>query len=135
MIDQQTIHVHDVAAEIETEFPEARVVHQLSGSRTILATPLVREGLSIGAIVIRRQEVRPFSRSRSRFSRLSPTKRSSPLRTCGCLRTAGAQRRIARGVGASDGDVGSARHHQPFADGRAAGPRRHRRERGSGLRD
>ena len=61
VIDQQTIHVHDIAAEIETEFAEAPVVHQLSGSRTILATPLVREGLSIGAIVIRRQEVRPFS--------------------------------------------------------------------------
>jgi GAF domain-containing protein len=61
VIDQQTIHVHDLAAEIETEFPEAPVVHQLSGSRTILATPLVREGLSIGAIVIRRQEVRHFT--------------------------------------------------------------------------
>ena len=61
VIDQQTIHVHDLLTEIETEFREAPVVHQLSGSRTILATPLVREGLSIGAIVIRRQEVRPFS--------------------------------------------------------------------------
>ena len=48
---------------------------------------------------------------------------------------AGAQRRIARGPGASDGDGRGARHHQPLADGRAAGPRRHRRERRPGLRN
>jgi signal transduction histidine kinase len=61
VIDQQTIHIRDIAAEIETEFPEAPFVHQHSGARTILATPLLREGLPIGAIVIRRQEVRPFT--------------------------------------------------------------------------
>ena len=61
VIDQQTIHVHDITAEIETEFPEAPFIHQQSGSRTILATPLLREGVAIGAIVIRRTEVRPFS--------------------------------------------------------------------------
>ena len=31
--------------------------------------------------------------------------------------------------------VRGARHHQPLADGRAAGPRRHRRERRQGLWD
>jgi GAF domain-containing protein len=61
VIDQQTIHIHDITAEIETEFPEAPFLHQQSGSRTILATPLLREGVAIGAIVIRRTEVRPFS--------------------------------------------------------------------------
>ena len=50
-------------------------------------------------------------------------------------RDSGAQRGIARGAGASDGDGRGARHHQPLADGRAAGARRHRRERGAGLRD
>src|SRR5262249_15117497 len=59
--DRQTIHVHDVAAEIETEFPEARMAQQLTSTRTILATPLLREGVAIGAIIIRRQEVRPFT--------------------------------------------------------------------------
>src|SRR5262245_25830257 len=61
IIDRQTIHVHDLAVEIETEFPEARVAQQLTGSRTILATPLLREGVAIGVIVIRRREVRPFA--------------------------------------------------------------------------
>ena len=61
MLDRETIHVHDLAAEIETEFPEAKERQQMSGSRTVLATPLLREGVSIGGIVIRRLEVRPFT--------------------------------------------------------------------------
>jgi signal transduction histidine kinase len=61
VIDQQTIHVHDMAAAVETEFPGARILQQISSARTTLATPLLREGISIGSIVIRRQEVRPFS--------------------------------------------------------------------------
>jgi GAF domain-containing protein len=59
--DRQTIHIHDMAAEIETEFPEAKDLQQLHGNRTTLATPLLREGTSIGAILIRRLEVRPFT--------------------------------------------------------------------------
>ena len=61
MIDRQTIHIHDIAAEIETEFPDARSFSRASGTRTVLATPLLREGVAIGAIMIRRTEVRPFT--------------------------------------------------------------------------
>ena len=43
------------------------------------------------------------------------------------------KRRIARGAGASNSHGGGARHHQPLTDGRAAGARRHRRKRRSGL--
>ena len=59
--DRQTIHVHDLTAEVETEFLESKTRQEISGSRTCLATPLLREGIPIGAIVIRRTEVRPFS--------------------------------------------------------------------------
>ena len=61
IIDGKTIHVHDIAAELDTEFPDSRELHLATGSRTILATPMVREGVSIGVIMIRRTEVRPFS--------------------------------------------------------------------------
>jgi two-component system, NtrC family, sensor kinase len=61
MLERKTIHVHDIAAAIETEFPESKVRQQVSGTRTILVTPLLREGLAIGTIVIRRTEVRPFT--------------------------------------------------------------------------
>ena len=61
IIDRQTIHIHDVAAEIETEFPDARALQRDSGTRTMLVTPLLREDIPIGAISIRRTEVRPFA--------------------------------------------------------------------------
>src|SRR5262249_4654424 len=60
-VDRETIHVHDVAAELETEFPESKPTQQLVGFRTVLATPLLREGVPIGVIFIRRLEVRPFT--------------------------------------------------------------------------
>ncbi len=62
VIDRQTIHVSDIAEEPEGEFPEIQKWQQGRGSRTtVLATPLLREGLALGVIVVRRTEVRPFS--------------------------------------------------------------------------
>ena len=61
VVDRQTIHVHDIAAEVETEFPEYKHIQGRTGTRTVLATPLLREGVPIGVIFIRRTEVRPFS--------------------------------------------------------------------------
>ena len=62
VVDRQTIHVHDLATEMETEFPESKTRQPFaSGTRTILVTPLLREGVPIGAISIRRTEVRPFT--------------------------------------------------------------------------
>jgi signal transduction histidine kinase len=60
VVDRQTIHVDDLAAQA-TEFPESSAFQQLTGTRTILATPLLREGVAIGVITIRRQEIRPFT--------------------------------------------------------------------------
>jgi signal transduction histidine kinase len=61
ILDRQTLHVHDLAAEVETEFPEDKPYQQRFGARTVLVTPLLREGVPIGTIVIRRTEVRAFS--------------------------------------------------------------------------
>ena len=61
VLDRTTVHVHDITAEFDGEFPESRVLQQRTGTRTILCTPLLREGTPIGVITIRRTEVRPFS--------------------------------------------------------------------------
>jgi signal transduction histidine kinase/putative methionine-R-sulfoxide reductase with GAF domain len=61
VLDHQTIHVHDVLAEIDTEYPDSAVPARLTGTRTVLVTPLLREGVAIGCIGVRRSEVRPFS--------------------------------------------------------------------------
>ena len=57
--ERRTIHVHDLAAE-SSEYPVGSRHAKRDGHRTTLATPLLREGTPIGAILIRRMEVRPF---------------------------------------------------------------------------
>ena len=61
VLDGQTVHVHDLAAEVETEFPIDKARQQITGARTVLATPLFREAVPIGVIFIRRTVVRPFT--------------------------------------------------------------------------
>jgi GAF domain-containing protein len=60
IIDQKMLHVHDLTAESD-EFPEGREMALSMGFRTLVCVPLVREGESIGAIILRRTEVNPFS--------------------------------------------------------------------------
>ena len=60
-LDRRTIHIEDLAAEVETEFPAAKQAQERFGYRTLLATPLLREGIALGVIGIRRTEVRPFT--------------------------------------------------------------------------
>src|SRR5262249_42938096 len=62
VFDRRTIHVHNLAIE-DVEFPEGSKDARRDGHRTTLATPLLREGVPLGAILIRRMEVRPFSES------------------------------------------------------------------------
>jgi len=59
-LDRQTLHIHDLALAVETEFPGARENQQRVGFRTIMAVPMMREGVPIGTIVAWRKEVRPF---------------------------------------------------------------------------
>ena len=61
VVDRQTIHIDDAAINVETEFPGTKPYQQLSGTRTALAMPLLREGDPVGVIFIRRRDVRPFS--------------------------------------------------------------------------
>ena len=61
VIDRQIIHIDDLLALSETEFPGARADQERLGLRTLLIVPLMREGSAIGSISIRRTEVRPFS--------------------------------------------------------------------------
>ena len=62
MIDREVIHVADVLTpEAQVEFPEGYAFSKPLGIHTLLAAPLLREEVAIGAILIRRTEVRPFS--------------------------------------------------------------------------
>jgi GAF domain-containing protein len=59
-IDKKAVHVHDLQAERD-EFPEGMEIARDMGHRSIVSVPLLREGESIGALVLRRMEVNPFS--------------------------------------------------------------------------
>jgi GAF domain-containing protein len=61
VVDKAPIHLRDVLSVEGDEFPEAQQMSRGQGKRTILGVPLLREGESIGAIVLRRSEVNPFS--------------------------------------------------------------------------
>ena len=62
VVDRQTIHIGDIQPLIDTEFSELRRTGAATlGVHTVLATPLMREGAPIGAILIRRTDVRPFT--------------------------------------------------------------------------
>ncbi len=60
VVDRRPIHVPDLAAAGD-EYPRGRDMARRYGHRTTLATPLLREGVPIGAILIRRAEVVPFT--------------------------------------------------------------------------
>ena len=60
VLDRRTIHVPDVQAEVD-EYPDASFFARSFGFRTALSVPLLRGTEAIGAIAIRRTEVRPFT--------------------------------------------------------------------------
>ena len=59
-LDRKPVHVHDLLSPEGEEFPDTRQRTARTGTRSILSVPLLREGKSIGTIVLRRTEVHPF---------------------------------------------------------------------------
>ena len=60
-VDGATVHVHDLAAVAEEEFPVGRDLQRRFGHRTALAVPLLRERVALGVIFATRFEVQPFT--------------------------------------------------------------------------
>jgi GAF domain-containing protein len=61
VVDRKPVHVHDLLADEGEPFPDGQEMARRSNVRTVLSVPLLRENQSIGAIVLRRCEVQPFS--------------------------------------------------------------------------
>jgi signal transduction histidine kinase len=60
VLEGAPVHVPDLMA-VAHEFPESWAIGERFGTRTVLATPLLRKGTAMGALLIRRTEVRPFT--------------------------------------------------------------------------
>jgi signal transduction histidine kinase/DNA-binding response OmpR family regulator len=61
VIDGETIHHTDIVPLLDTEYPDVRVNQEKYGFRAMLAVPLMREGRSIGALMLWRSEPRAFT--------------------------------------------------------------------------
>src|SRR5262249_9956727 len=57
MLEGRAVHIHDVAADSEFTFGGPK----LSGARTMLGVPLLRQGTPNGVINLQRKTVRPFT--------------------------------------------------------------------------
>jgi two-component system, NtrC family, sensor kinase len=60
LVDRDIVHVHDITTRFD-EFSVSQRYMSQTGVRTVLAAPLLRGDMAIGAIQIRRLEVRPFT--------------------------------------------------------------------------
>ena len=60
VMELRTVHVEDLA-NAQSEFPLGWEIAVRLGHRTALAMPLLRKGVAIGALFLRRREVRHFS--------------------------------------------------------------------------
>src|SRR5262249_410487 len=59
-LDGQSLHIADLTAEAD-EFPESSQNARRWGVRAILCVPLMREGIAIGSIALRRTEAQLFT--------------------------------------------------------------------------
>jgi signal transduction histidine kinase len=60
VLDERIVHLADMEAEVD-EFPESSANARRWGVHTILCVPLMREGIAIGTIGLRRSEVELFT--------------------------------------------------------------------------
>jgi adenylate cyclase len=59
VLEGRTIHVPDL--QTDDDYPQGKEIALRLGHRTTLAVPLIRNETAIGAILLRRREVRPFN--------------------------------------------------------------------------
>jgi GAF domain-containing protein len=67
VLEKRTVHLEDILQELDWHAPEIHAGIRRTGIRTVVAVPLLREQTAIGAILIRRLEVRPFSERQIRL--------------------------------------------------------------------
>src|SRR5262249_45767880 len=60
-LERRTIHIPDVLADPEDDYPAPEVFQMVAAPRTMLGVPMMREGALLGIFSIWRTEASPFS--------------------------------------------------------------------------
>jgi signal transduction histidine kinase len=60
LVERRTIHIPDIEAASEQEYPVSKELARRYGWRTVLVAPLMREGTPIGVLSLTQATVRPF---------------------------------------------------------------------------
>jgi len=85
VLDRRAVHVRDLARAARRDFKEAAVLQRATGARTVLSTPLLRGRVAVGAIVIRRTKVRPFTAKQIALLRTFADQAAMALENAGLL--------------------------------------------------
>ena len=67
VLEGRPVHVDDILTVVD-EYPDAARLAERTGWRSVLAVPLMRDGLAIGAIGMRRVEPRAFTQKQIQFA-------------------------------------------------------------------
>ena len=97
ILDRETVHVHDLRAS-SADFPGAKTRGVAFGCRTTLVTPLLRDGMAVGALQIRRKKVRPFADAQIKLLETFADQAVIAIENAGCSKN------CKRVVGAADRD-------------------------------
>ncbi len=133
ILDCQTTQVEDVT-ELTEDFPGVRRAHDEFGVRTILATPLVREGLAIGVLLVRRTTMRSFTGKEIELLRTFADQAVIAIENVRLFTELEARNReLTEALEQQTATSEILRVISELADGLAAGLRCHRRERRRGC--
>src|SRR5215210_1601282 len=61
VLERRTIHLPDVVAAVETDYPDSRANIPQMGQRSQVTVPLLRDDQSLGVLTVHRFELRPFT--------------------------------------------------------------------------
>ena len=115
ILEAATVHIPDIEA-VPASSDAVQHWRQIGGYRTVLAVPLMREGGVIGAVVLTRSTVSPFSDKQIELVETFADQAVIAIENVRLFDEVQARtRELVRGAGAADRDLGGAAGHQQFA--------------------